>query len=170
MRNWYVIYTLSRHEKKIESYLKGKGFEVFLPMRKQLRQWSDRKKLIDIPLFPNYLFVETDPTRFWEVTSVPGVIKFVSIRKKPVPVSECIVNSIRQVMHRTSEVDNINLQAGERVKLIQGPFAGLEGIYLRQANKQMLVIEIEILKRSIMFEVNPNHIQSINQYSNAGQK
>ena len=80
---WYVVYTLSKHEKKVEKLLERKNIESYLPKRTIIRQWSDRKRKVEAPLFPNYLFVHIHPREFWKVLSTNGVIRFVCTGRSP---------------------------------------------------------------------------------------
>ena len=129
---WYVLYTRSRHEKKVDTLLKQQNINSFFPQIKEIKQWSDRKKKMLVPLFPNYLFVQSDPRDFWKIKSTPGIVGFVGQRaeKGPVPVSEKVT--------------------------------GVEGVFKEHCNKNMLVIEVELIQRSICVEINPAHLKVLN--------
>lgn len=161
INNWYVLYTFSKHEKKVATNLARAGIESFLPLHTTVRQWSDRKRKVTLPLFPNYLFVKTNPYNFWRITDINGVIRFVSDGKTPVPVSQSTIQSVQKVVNGEFVLKDFLIGQGEKVKVVQGPFSGIEGKFVKYRNKNMLVIEIELIKRSIMLEVKPLQIQTI---------
>lgn len=161
---WYVLYTLSKHEKKIESYLKKEGIEVFLPIYTTIRQWSDRKRKLTLPLFPNYLFVKTNPRDFWRITTMNGVIKFVSNGKEPASVPQTTIHNIQKVIKGDFKLKESLMTRGEYVRVTEGPFAGIEGRFIKNGNKNMLIIEIDIIQRSLMLEVEPLQIQKIQKF------
>ena len=159
--NWYVLYTFSKHEKKIATYLDQAGIEFFLPLQNIVKQWSDRKRQLTLPLFPNYLFVKTNASNFWKIRDINGVIRFVNDGRKPIPVSSNTIHSIQKVLKGNFRLEKFLLGQGERVKVVEGPFAGVEGKFVRYKNKNMLVIEIELVNSSVMLEINPLQIKII---------
>ncbi len=160
-KNWYVVYTLSKHEKQVEKLLSRACIESFLPLYTEIRQWSDRKKKVVLPLFPNYLFVHTNPKDFWKILSVNGVTKFVSDGVKPGTISNNVIRSIQGIVNSNAKVADLELKKGERVRAISGPFVGAEGNLIRYDRKNILVINIELLHRSVLLEIDRHQVERV---------
>jgi transcription antitermination factor NusG len=92
--NWYLLYTFPNHEKKVHKISNQKNISCFLPTQKIVRQWRDRKRILDVPLFPNYLFVYTTNTERLQLLDIPGASKFVSFEGKPVVLMEKVIETI----------------------------------------------------------------------------
>ncbi len=160
-KNWYVVYTYSKHEKKIDMLLQRAAIESFLPLQTKIRQWSDRKKKVELPLFPNYLFVRITPREFWKVLDLDGVVDFVSNGVRPGTVSGDIIENIRRMVSGEIEVEKLRMPTGQRVRVTRGPFKGAEGQFIRLARKSQLIVNIELLNQSISMEINPYHVEKI---------
>jgi transcription antitermination factor NusG len=102
---WFALYTRSRHEKVAERELNKKGFETFLPLRKVVRQWSDRKKTVEEPLFKGYLFVRASLSQRWSVLNSAGVVRFVTCGNEPAEVPEKELWAIQRFVEENIEVD-----------------------------------------------------------------
>lgn len=147
---WFAVYTRSRHEKIAEKELKKKGFETFLPLRKVVRQWSDRKKTIEEPLFKGYLFVRTALTERFGVLNSVGVVRFVSQGSEPAEIPEKELAAIRLFVEQDIQVDPFPyLKEGERVYVRSGPFKGAEGFVVRKDKHCRLVISLDMLMQSV---------------------
>lgn len=147
--NWYVVYTYPKAERKVERKLKEIRINSFLPLYKAVKQWSDRKKKLEVPLFPNYVFVSISPEKRYEVFQVNEIVKFVSFEGKPAIVPEAEINSLQKVMNGEFEIVNEHYRENTRVKIITGLFSGATGCVLRKDGKRKLVIQITALKRSV---------------------
>lgn len=158
---WYVIYTKSRHEKKVNSLLIERNITSFLPEIKVVKQWSDRKRKLLAPMFPNYLFVQINSRDLWKVKSLPGVIGIVGQRNEngPSPVPEKVIQSIHRLMQGEVNVSNVPFRQGDRVRVVAGPFLGVEGMFIQSCNKNMLFVEVELIRRTIWVELNPSHLE-----------
>lgn len=155
MHPWYALKTKSRFEKVIRETLSGKSIECFLPTRMVSRNWSDRRKLVETPLFPGYIFVKPNAGQFEALKYVTGSRGLVmsagraaGIRESEIRSLELLVASDFQVEHRLS------LQVGERVYVVNGPLKGAEGILVRAKNQERFVINSEILGQSVSIEIN----------------
>ncbi|MEO1515856.1 MAG: UpxY family transcription antiterminator [Bacteroidota bacterium] len=162
-RQWYALYTLTQHERKVQMYLQRQNLESFLPMRTEVRQWSDRKKKVTTPLFPGYLFVKMYKHNFWTVDDIPGAIRLVGTRKSPTAISEDIIDSIQKMVLGNAMAEDIPMRAGEKIRMINGPFSGVEGTYLRRGTQNLLVVEIKLLRRSVSVEISPYDILKLEQ-------
>jgi transcription antitermination factor NusG len=152
---WYVVYTRPNSERKVASSITEMGIESYLPMHKVVRQWSDRKKKMEVPLFTGYVFVKVDDVRRVVLFSIQELVKFVSIDKKPVVVRETEILTIKNVLNRDFGDISIEeyFQEGMKVKITQGQFAGLEGEVITKCNKSRLVIKVDGLRKAFSFEI-----------------
>ena len=139
-------------EKKVFENLTHLGFHCYLPLVTTIRQWSDRRKKINIPLFPNYVFIRIDAKERTKVFSVKGILKFVSIDRAPAIVSDKDILLIKKV---TADGDDVlpheYFVEGMKVKVLFGPLEGLEGIVHSGFNKDRLVIRINSLMKAFSF-------------------
>lgn len=147
---WFTLYTRSRHEKLAEKELNKKGIETFLPLRKVVRQWSDRKKMVEEPLFKGYLFVRASLSQKVKVLSSAGVVRFVTCGVEPAEVPEKDLWAIQRFVEENIEVDPFPyLKTGERVYVRSGPFKGAEGFIVRKDRNCRLVISLDSLMQSV---------------------
>ena len=148
---WFAIQTWPRYEKKVAHELVRKSVEVFLPLVAAEHQWSDRRRMVDLPLFQTYLFVQTAGTT---ETRIPvlrtyGVIGFVGARTgTPVPDSE--IDSVRILLDRDVAFQNHPfLNVGQRVRIREGSLDGVEGILVAKNDDFSLIVSINIIQRSL---------------------
>ena len=130
-KEWYVFYTRSRWEKKVNSFLHENGFEAFLPLHKVMRQWSDRKKKVEVPLFNSYIFVKTNKNKIYDVLQIPGIVRSLKYNGEPAVLHDTEYRTIKNWLETglPLEVEHLNteFQLGERVKVIGGVFNGVVG-------------------------------------------
>jgi transcription antitermination factor NusG len=156
LKSWYAVSTLSRHEKSAASTLESLGFTQYLPLINEERQWSDRKKTISLPLFSGYLFVQmaNTPEIQLSVRKVPGVVRFVSNQHGPLAIPHEEIENVRALLSRGTECSPcLYLTAGDRVRVVGGPLAGIEGIFLRSGTRARIVVSIQIIQRSVSVQV-----------------
>ena len=138
---WFVIYTKSRNEKKVSELLQKNGVEVFCPLVKLKKNWSDRKKIVETPLFNSYVFVNISEKDRNVVFNVPGVIRYVFWLKKPAVARDSEIESLKAVLNDTMDSFSIeNYQIGDTVKISEGVFKGLDGVIEKQSNNKLHVI------------------------------
>jgi transcription antitermination factor NusG len=152
---WFVLYIFSRKEKKIHEYLTKKGIESFLPLLKVKKQWSDRKKWIEEPLFKSYLFVKGSVEVVEECLKVPGVLYLVKFNDGPAILSDKDVENIRVAISQPEylQVSNDYFLPGEKVTVNEGPFKGLFGHIERLAGKTKIIISLEAIGQSLVLEL-----------------
>ena len=151
---WLAVQTRSRYESFAATHLGGIGYEVFLPIYQCRRQWSDRVKQLDMPLFPGYLFCRFDPCNRLPILSTPGVIQVVGIGKKPVPVAESEITAIQTLIRSgLPSCPWAFSHLGQPVRIERGPLAGAEGILTGFRGRHRLVLSITLLQRSVAVEV-----------------
>jgi transcription antitermination factor NusG len=138
---WFVIYTKSRNEKKVAELLQKNGVEVFCPLVKLKKNWSDRTKIVETPLFNSYVFVNLSEKDRNVVFNVPGVIRYLFWLKKPAIVKDSEIESLKAVLHETIDSFTIeNYQIGDTVKISEGVFKDLDGVIEKQSNNKLHVI------------------------------
>ena len=151
---WYAIRVKSRFEKKTAQYLQANQYEVFAPSYRDKRQWSDRVKEVDLPLFSSYVFCRMEIDRRLPVLQAPGVVDIVSFGQTCEPVPDEQIEAIRVMVSAGVRVRPWPfLQVGQQVRLERGPLAGLEGILTEVRKEYRLVVSIPLLQRSIAAEV-----------------
>ena len=159
---WYAVYTYPNVEKKVHEKITEMGVETYLPLQKVVKQWSDRKKSVSLPLFPNYVFVKTTPQRRFDLFRIKGLVRFVAFEGKPVSIPEQEIEMIRKMVGQVGVAftsSSTTGRVGERVKIIQGQFAGTEGLIVRETGrKSRLVVQIKALKQTVSIDVAADHL------------
>jgi|SRR5579862_4147127 transcription antitermination factor NusG len=151
---WYAVHTRHQHEKMVATTLLGKGFDVFLPTYGAIHRWSDRKKLVTLPLFPGYLFFANEIDRWVQIVSTPGVNGIIKMGNVPAEIPHEEILAIRRMVESTLRVEpHPFLSDGDLVKIKAGPLAGLEGIVSRKKDALRLVLSIQILGQSAAVEI-----------------
>jgi transcription antitermination factor NusG len=151
---WFAIRTAAGREKLVSTQLRNKGFEDFLPMYRSRRQWSDRTKELEYPLFPGYLFCRFDFSNRLPILVTPGVKVIVAFGKTPAPVTCEEVESLRRVVASGAEAEPWPyLSVGQKVQVREGALAGVEGILLQVKNSYRIVLSVELLRRSVAVEL-----------------
>jgi transcriptional antiterminator NusG len=156
-KNWYVFYTKSRQEKKVKDLLAKGGFEVFLPMQKVMRQWSDRKKKVEVPLFNSYIFVKEADHRIPVILQTPGVAWNIRHNGKPAILRDAEFELIQRFittgyfLETSGEIESF--QVGDRAKVIDGPLAGISGVLTGQDKNQRFNILLEGIQQVIQVQL-----------------
>lgn len=147
---WFVFYTYPKSEKKVEYLLTQKGYETYLPCKTIIKQWHDRKKKIQSPLFPNYIFVKTLERQLYYILEVDNICSFIKFKNKPAVIKETEIKNIRKMLELTNDVNTTNeFQCGDKVKISRGPLLGLEGIILKKNNSTRFVVRINELNQYV---------------------
>jgi len=153
---WFALQIRHSHDFIVPILLTAKGYEVLAPVYRCRRRWSDRIKEIDAPLFPGYVFCRFDPASHSTglVATTPGVLKILGFGGKPEPLEEREIEWVRlAAQHGLSPRPCEYLAIGSRIRIVRGPLFGVEGILKRVKNKELLVISVSMLQRSISVEV-----------------
>jgi transcription antitermination factor NusG len=144
---WYVVYTKPRWEKKVALLLTNKGIENYCPLNKVLRQWSDRKKTIEEPLFSGYVFLKTTEAEKWRIKEIDGILNYVHWLGKPAIVPEHEIETIKRFLneHKTVHLSNTQFKPNDRVKIVSGAFINTQAKVIAQKGKQV-ILEIPSLQ------------------------
>jgi transcription antitermination factor NusG len=151
---WYAVHVKSNFELYVSTVLEHKGVERFFPTYRSRRVWTDRTKVLDLPLFPGYVFCRIPLNERNRVVTTEGVVGLVGAGRQPVPISDAEIEAVRTVSQ--SEVPTEPwpfLKVGQTVRINQGSLSGLEGILVRVKNTWRLVVSVTLLERSVAVEV-----------------
>ena len=154
--NWYAVQTRARHEKIVALRLQERGITAFLPLMTEVHRWSDRKKLVEVPLFGCYVFAKIAPTNLdrARVLRVEGVYSLVGSRNEGTPIPDEQIESIRLLLEeRISWCSHPFLKIGQRVRIRSGALDGLEGILVSRNGNDTLVISVDAIQRSLAVRV-----------------
>jgi transcription antitermination factor NusG len=159
---WFALRVRPNYEKPVAAALRGKGLQEFLPLIRMKRQWSDRVKEMDVPLFPGYLFCRLNLEERMPLITTPGFLYLVGVGKQPEAVDESEISAIQSVLQSGLAITSWpTLMVGQRVQLKYGPLRGLQGVLTKIANQHRIYVSVTLLKRSISVEVAPEWIQPI---------
>lgn len=162
---WYAVRVKPNYEKPVAAALRGKGLEEFLPLFRSKRRWSDRVKVMDLPLFPGYVFCRLNLEARMPLITTPGFLYIVGVGKNPEPVDEAEIQAIQSVLRSGVAVTPWpSLVVGQKVQLKRGPLRGLVGVLTKiAANQLRMYVSVILLKRSISVEVAPDWIQAVDE-------
>jgi transcription antitermination factor NusG len=159
---WYVVYTSANHERRVAQQFELRGIEHFLPQYESVRKWKDRKVRLSLPLFPGYVFVNMALRNRLAVLQVPGVASLVGFNGQPAAIPAEDLLRIRDFLARGFAAEpHPVLRAGERVRVIRGPLAGMEGIFVRKKNRARLIISFETIERAIAVEIGEASVEPL---------
>lgn len=160
IRKWYPVYTHARAEKKAYEALLKKGIEAYLPLNRQLKQWSDRKKWVEEPLIKSYLFVNITEQEQMEVLMTKGITRFIYFSGKIASMPSSQIDNLKLLMASPYEVEvtEENLQPGERIIIKAGPLKGLQGEIVSQRSQKQLLLRLDNMGLSILVQVAPSLI------------
>lgn len=159
---WYAAYTYSRQEKCVARQLEERRIHCFLPMYHSLRRWADRRKQIDLALFPSYVFVHIALRNRLRVLELPGVARLVSFNGQPAPLPERDIETLRDGLERGIYAEpHPYLHTGRRVRVVRGPMAGTQGVLLRKKEKFRFVLSLDVLMRSVAVELDASDVEPI---------
>jgi transcription antitermination factor NusG len=151
---WYAAYTRANHERRVANQLAERGLENYFPQYESVRKWKDRRVRLHMPLFPGYVFVHLALRNRLRVLQVPGVAYLVGFAGKPVALPEEEFARIRGCLERGLRAEpHPYLEEGRRVRVTNGPLAGLEGVLLRRKNKTRFVLSFDMIERSVAVEI-----------------
>jgi transcriptional antiterminator NusG len=161
---WYVVHTCNHHEMRVERRLQERGLEVFLPRLTVVRRWRDRKKTLQIPLFPGYLFVhdalETNTT-YYNILMSPGVVRLLGTNGKLQAVPPETMESIRLAVASDRPYYPYRyLLKGKWVRVVEGPLTGVVGIIREhKEQKRKVVVEVELFHRAMAVELEDEAVE-----------
>jgi transcription antitermination factor NusG len=165
---WYAVQTSYRCEQRVAQALTTKGLNTYLPLLREVHQWTDRRKTIDMPAFSGYLFVNYEPTLRNRVTvlETSGVVRLVGGNHAPSPIPEEEIEVVRRTLNSGLPCDRFDaLTPGAKVRVIRGPLAGVQGQLVRIKNSLRLVVAISVFSQAISAELGLNDVEALHDYS-----
>jgi len=162
---WFALQVWTQHENSVARVLTQKGIETVSPNKRVWRRWRDRTQVCEIPLFPGYVFAKFDPERKLPVLVTPKVQSIVGFGKNPAPISEAEIDAVRKVAEFGLDVESgPALTAGDSVRIVAGPLAGVRGVLIEKRSVMRLVVSVEMINRSISVEVTPDMLAPVTVY------
>jgi transcription antitermination factor NusG len=155
-RDWYAFRVRPRHEKLVSVSLRGKGYEEFLPLVKSKRKWADRSPIIEMPLFPGYIFCDTARTEIGRIRCTQGVVDVIRAGSSPAPANRMEIEGLRKATEAQVQLESlpyIDPSTAKRLRIISGPLSGLDGMLTQVRGKERLILSVELLCRSVLVEV-----------------
>lgn len=154
--SWYAVHTRSKHEKKVVSELERRGVQTFLPLLTEVRKWSDRRMLVELPLFSCYVFVNIAPSPESRVAVLrtSGVLKFVGGNHELAGIPDTEIEQIQTILAKKVPFSpHPFLQVGQRVRIRGGALEGIEGILSQVRGSNRLVVSVQTIQRSLSITV-----------------
>jgi transcription antitermination factor NusG len=163
---WYACRTRSRAEKRVERRLAGAGFEVFLPLVERERQWADRKKRVEFPLFPGYVFSRFTLAQLHEVLATPGLVTVVRLNGYPTPIREEELESVRILVEgaRRAGLEPApaeRFEPGQAVLVTRGPFQGMRGVLLQVRGRTRVAVRLSAIRQAVTVEIDPRMLRRL---------
>lgn len=158
-KNWFVFYTKSRQEKKVFEYLTKHGLEVFLPMQKVMRQWSDRKKKVEVPLFNSYIFVLESEDKIPKILQTPGVAWNIRHNNKPAVLHPKELETIKRFLGSGLLLESRQfekLEVGDPVEVIDGPLKGIQGHLIKTSEGNKFTVGLESIGQTMLVRIDPS--------------
>jgi transcription antitermination factor NusG len=160
--HWYAIYTAPRHEKRVHEHLSYRNVESFLPLYRTVHRWKNGcKPVVELPLFPGYLFVKIGQPERVRVLDVPGVLSFVGPKIAPAKLSDFEIETLRAGLHLQKVEPYPELAVGQNVRIKAGPLTGLVGVLLRLSNSFRVVLTLDLIKQSVAVELEADDVEPI---------
>jgi len=161
-RRWYAIHTRARHERVVDQRLRTEGIATFLPLTKQVHRWSDRRKVVELPLFACYVFARLAMTaqERLQIWRTEGILGLVGRHGDGTPIPEEQIEAVRALLAQTVPWSvHPFLSAGQRVRIRGGALDGVEGIFVSRNGDNTLVISIDVVQRSVAVRISGYDIE-----------
>ncbi len=161
--NWYALYTHPRAEKKVYERLLKKNIEVFFPLQKKLRQWKDRKKWIDEPLFRSYIFVKISEKEYYEALNTLGIVRYITFSGKAAPIPDWQIIAIKQLLESNHEFEITcsDFKKGEHVKVASGVLKGMKGELISFKNEKKVLVRIDHISHNLVVNIPLTQLESV---------
>lgn len=160
--HWYAAYTCSRHEKRVAEQLRDRGVEQFLPLYETVHRWKNGRAQVQLPLFPCYVFVRIALRDRLRVLEIPSIVRLVGGSGRPTALPRSEVEALREgLAQRLRAEPHPFLTVGRRVRVRQGPLAGLEGILVRRRGRSRFVLSVDLIQRSIIVDLDAADLEPL---------
>lgn len=157
---WYAAYTKPRNEKKVYERLLSAGIETYLPLQRKLKQWSDRKKMVEEPLFRSYIFVRITQKEYYNVLNTFGIVRYITFEGKAVPIPDKQIDQIKQLLEQDVEIEAVEevITPGTIVEVRFGSLMGLNGELVEHQGKKKVVVKINHISHSLLVTLPSQYI------------
>ena len=164
-QHWYAIYTKSHFEKKAVDALIEQGFEAWVPLLKTLRQWSDRKKWVEVPLFNSYIFVRSTLNVVKKALQVNGAVYVVSFSGKPTAIPNEQIEWLRLLLASSEkfEVSLDDFSFGDPVIVEKGVLHGMKGKFINYKGRSRVLLQIDAINQNLLIEINPGFVKKLEE-------
>lgn len=165
---WYACYTKARHEKRVSAALEQRSLESYLPVLVRLRQWKDRRRLVEFPMFPSYVFVRALPEDLPLVTAVPGVCSIVRRQGEPVVIPARELENVRRFADGLRQAGGepeptAYLAEGQWVEVTAGPFQGVRGVVVEHRNRRRVVVGLQAIGQGLEVDVDASILSPVTE-------
>ena len=165
-KRWFAVYTTCRHEKRVARHLEQREIEYFLPIYRTQHRWKDGSRvMVDLPLFPGYVFVRIDPRKRVGVLEVPGVVSMIGTASRPAALPDFEVEALQAGLDPMRAEPHPLLTVGQRVRIRRGALAGVEGFVIRKKSGFRVVFTLSLLMQSIAIEVDGEDVELVDASS-----
>jgi transcription antitermination factor NusG len=163
---WYAVYTKARHEKRVSGLLQERGIETFLPLIPRVSQWKDRKKLVQWPLFPSYVFVRAAHCDAYGMLGVPGVAAVVKANGRPAVIDDRELDNVRlfaeALQNGPAVAESRPFHArGSWVEVTDGPFRGVRGVVEERRGRTRVLIGLKALGQGLEVDIDARQLKAI---------
>ncbi|HEV8515754.1 MAG TPA: UpxY family transcription antiterminator [Cyclobacteriaceae bacterium] len=162
---WFVVYTKPRHERRVTCALQKAGIDNFLPLTRKLRIWSDRKKYVEEPLFPSYVFIKLEDLQgYFTSLDIDSILYFVRTGNQIAKVNEVIITNLKILIAKAAdniEVTSDRIPAGSKLTIKEGVFTGFCCEVVEYKGKEIFAVRIELLQRNILIDVPAEQLMSV---------
>lgn len=160
--SWYALHTCPRHEKRVAKYIEQRRISCFLPLYRSIRRWKDRRKELELALFPGYVFVRMSLRDKLSILQVPGAVRLVSFNGKPAALPDVEIECLRNHQSAMGTLEpHPYLCVGRKVRVRSGPMQGLEGIIRRRKDKCRVIFSLDLIMRSVAVEVDEGDLDPV---------
>jgi len=162
VERWYAVSVRPRHEKVVTHHLERQGVNSFLPVYCSARRWKDRRMELEMALFPGYVFVNLHLRDRLRVLQAPGVLQFVTFQGQPAALPDSEIRALESSLSAGLRArPHPYLSAGRKVRVRSGPLTDAEGIVIRRKERFRLVLSINLIMRSVVFELDEADVEPI---------
>jgi transcription antitermination factor NusG len=159
---WYAVRTKAKHEAVAARFTEGRGVGVYLPVYEARRQWSDRVKVIEMPLFSGYFFARVGHEERVKVLEAPGVVGLVGFGGEPAPIPDCEIENIQKALRSGLPASPCPyVKVGDKVRIRSGPLVGLEGILQKVKNRWRFILTVDLLQKGVSIEVDSETVEAV---------
>jgi transcription antitermination factor NusG len=160
--DWFAAYTMSRHEKRIAAHCERIGIEQFLPLYISQRSWKNRTTVdLQMPLFPNYIFVRLSPQDHGPLMRLPGLLTLVGNASGPVAIPDGDMELLRRIIQCKTIEPHPFMTKGDKVRVMTGPLAGLIGVVLKKGNGLRFIVTLDVIGKSVSLHIDGSALELI---------